>query len=125
MMLLRVEGDQGPEGKAALCHCHEPFGIGGPWENWKEPTSVEWLRTFVVITTDANELVAQIHNRMPLIIAPKDYARWLSDEPDPRELMVPFPAEPMRMWPISTRVNKPENDDASILEPVKLASSAA
>ncbi len=56
-----------------------------------------------MITTDANELVAQIHNRMPLIIAPRDYVRWLSEEPDPRELMVPFPAEPMRMWPISER----------------------
>jgi putative SOS response-associated peptidase YedK len=83
------------------------------------------IRAFVVIATDANELVAQIHNRMPLIIAPKDYVRWLSEEPDPRELMLPFPAAPMRMWSISTRVNKPENDDPAILEPVKLASSAA
>ena len=80
--------------------------------------------TFVVITTDANELLAQIHNRMPLILAPSDYARWLSDEPDPRDLLRPFPAEPMRMWPISTRVNKPENDEPSILEPIKLASFA-
>jgi putative SOS response-associated peptidase YedK len=58
---------------------------------------------------------------MPLIIAPKDYVRWLSEEPDPRE----FSAEPMRMWPISTRVNKPENDDPSVLELIKLVSSAA
>jgi putative SOS response-associated peptidase YedK len=58
------------------------------------------------ITTDANELVAQIHNRMPLIIGPKDYRRWLNEEPDPRGLMMPFPSEPMRMWPISSRVNK-------------------
>jgi hypothetical protein len=48
---------------------------------------------------------------MPLILAPADYTRWLSDEPDPGELMRPFPAEPMRMWPISTRLNKPENDN--------------
>ena len=96
-------------------------GIGGLWENWKEPTSGEWIRTFVVITTDAYELVAQIHNRMPLILAPSDYARWLSNEPDPRDLLRPFPAGPMRMWPISTRVNKPENDDPSILEPVGLS----
>src|SRR6516225_1506143 len=88
-----------------------PFGIGGLWENWKDPTSGEWLRTFAIITTDANELVAEIHNRMPLILAPADYVRWLSEEPDPHDLMRPFPAEPMRMWPISTRVNKPENDD--------------
>jgi putative SOS response-associated peptidase YedK len=46
--------------------------------------------------------------------------RWLSDEPDQRKPMRP-PAEPMRMWPISTGVNKPENDDPSILEPVELA----
>ena len=45
------------------------------------------------------------------------------DEPNPRDLMRPFPAEPMRMWPISTRVNKPENDDPSIREPVDLPAS--
>jgi putative SOS response-associated peptidase YedK len=74
-----------------------------------------------VITTDANELVAEIHDRMPAILAPGDHARWLSDELDPRDLMRPFPAKLMRMWPISTRVNKPENDDPSILEPVDQA----
>jgi putative SOS response-associated peptidase YedK len=103
----------------------QPFGIGGIWENWKDPASGGWVRTFAVITTDANELVAEIHDRMPLILAPKDYTRWLSDEPDPRDLMRSFPAEPMRTWPISTRVNKPENDNASITEPAELASSAA
>jgi putative SOS response-associated peptidase YedK len=100
-----------------------PFGIGGLWENWKDPTSSEWIRTFAIITTDANELVAEIHDRMPLIIAPADYERWLSDEPDPHDLMRPYPAEPMRMLPISTRVNKPENDDSSILEPIKLSAA--
>jgi putative SOS response-associated peptidase YedK len=47
------------------------------------------------------------------------------DEPDPRDSMRPFPAEPMGMWPISTRVNKPENDDPSIVEPIAIATSAA
>ena len=78
-----------------------------------------------MITTDASELVAEIHDRMPLILASKDYTRWLSDEPNPRDLMRAFPSEPMRMWPISTRVNKPENNDPSIIEPVTLAPSAA
>jgi putative SOS response-associated peptidase YedK len=45
-------------------------------------------------------------------------------EPDPRDLLGPFPAEPMRMWPISTRVNKPENDDPSIVEQVVLTNSS-
>ena len=82
-------------------------------------------RTLAVITTDANELVAEIHDRMPLILAPADYNCWLSEEPDPHELLRPFPSEPMRIWPISTRVNKPENDEPSLLEPVALTSSAA
>jgi putative SOS response-associated peptidase YedK len=60
---------------------------------------------------------------MPLILAPKDYARWLSDEPDPRDLLRPFPSERLRMWPISTRVNKPANDDPSIIEPIKLTTA--
>jgi putative SOS response-associated peptidase YedK len=100
-----------------------PFGIAGLWENWQDPASAEWIRTFAVITSDANELVAQIHDRMPAILAPEGYSQWLSDEPDPRDLMRPFPACLMRMWPISTRVNKPENDDPSIIEPVELASA--
>jgi hypothetical protein len=70
----------------------------------QDPATGEWVRTFATITTDANEMVADIHDRMPLIIAPSDYARWLGEEPDPHDLMRPFPAEPMRMWPITTRV---------------------
>jgi putative SOS response-associated peptidase YedK len=97
-----------------------PFGIRGLWENWKD-SSGEWVRTFAIITTDANELVAEIHDRMPLILAPTDYTRWLSDEPDPGDLMRPFPAELMRIWTISPRVNKPENDDPSIVEPLTSA----
>ena len=69
------------------------------------------MRTFCVITTAANELVAQIHDRMPVIIPPESYDHWLSTlDADPRGYW-------MKMWPISTRVNKPENDDPSILDP--------
>ena len=105
-----IKGQKAKQPYAIAMKDGSPFGIGGLWENWRDPTSGEWVRTFAIITTDANELVAEIHDRMPLILAPTDYTRWLSDEPDPGDLMRPFPAEPMRMWPISTRVNKPEND---------------
>ena len=54
---------------------------------------------------------------MPLILAPGASVRWLGEEPDRRDLMRPFAAEPMRLWAISTRVNEPENDDPSIVEP--------
>ena len=67
--------------------------------------------------------MAEIHDRMPLILPPDDYARWLTEEPNPRDLRRSFPAEPMRMWPISTRVNKPENDDPSIVEPIELSAA--
>jgi putative SOS response-associated peptidase YedK len=81
----------------------------------------QWMRTFCIITTTANELVGQIHDRMPVILPPGAHDRWLANiEPDPRDLLVPFPSELMKMWPISTRVNKPANDDASILEPTKI-----
>ena len=99
----------------------KPFALAGIWENWKRPETEEWVRTFAIITTNSNELVSAIHDRMPVIIAPEDYTRWLSPlEPDPRDLLVPYPAEPMTMWPISTRVNKPDNDDASILDRLTL-----
>jgi putative SOS response-associated peptidase YedK len=71
-------------------------------------------RTFAVITVPSNDLVGQIHDRMPAILEPKSYDRWLGLEPDPFDLLITYPLEPMTMWPISTRVNKPENDDPSI-----------
>jgi putative SOS response-associated peptidase YedK len=120
-----IKGQKAKQPYAIAMKDGSPFGIGGLWENWKEPASGEWIRTFAVITTDANESVAEIHNRMPLILAPEDYTRWLSEELNPRELMRPFPSAPMRIWPISTRVNKPENDDPSIVEPIELATAFA
>jgi putative SOS response-associated peptidase YedK len=75
---------QGPKAKqpyAIAMKDGAPFGLAGIWENWKAPASGEWLRTFAIITTEANQLVADIHDRMPVILAPADYARWLADEP--------------------------------------------
>jgi len=120
-----IKGQKAKQPYAIAMRDGYPFGLSGLWENWKDPTSGEWTRTFAIITTDANEMVAEIHDRMPLIIALRDYERWLSDEPDPHDLMRVFQAEPMRMWPISTRVNKAENDDPSIVEPITLSSTAA
>jgi putative SOS response-associated peptidase YedK len=118
-----IKGHKAKQPYAIAMKDGRPFAIGGLWENWKEPTTGEWIRTFAIITTGANSLVAEIHDRMPLIFSPGDYDRWVGDEPDPHDLMRPFPAEPMRTWPISTRVNKPENDDPSILGPVDLPAS--
>ena len=91
-----------------------PFAIGGLWENWKSPITGQWVRTFCIITTPANVIVSRIHNRMPLILVRADLART---ERNPADLLHSYPSADMQMWPISTRVNSPGNDDPSILEP--------
>ena len=93
-----------------------PFGLAGLWENWRNPNTAEWELTFAIITVPSNDLVGEIHNRMPAILDPNGYDRWLGLEPDPHDLLITYPSEPMTMWPISTRVNKPENDDQAILD---------
>jgi putative SOS response-associated peptidase YedK len=93
-----------------------PFGLAGLWENWRNPNTAEWERTFAIITVPSNDLVGEIHNRMPAILDPNGYDRWLGLEPDPHDLLITYPSEPMTMWPVSTRVNKPENDDQAILD---------
>ncbi|MCC7347936.1 MAG: SOS response-associated peptidase [Variibacter sp.] len=97
-----------------------PFALGGLWENWKDPASGEWLRTFAVVTVPANELLAHLHPRMPLILHPQDYGRWLGGEDDPADLLRPFPGALMRYWPVSARVNSFREDDGSLPEPIAL-----
>ena len=94
---------------------HSPFGLAGLWENWRDPNTGEWQRTFAIITAPSNELVG--HNRMPAILEPESYDRWLALEPDPHDLLITYASEPMTMWPISIRVNKPENDEPSLEKP--------
>ena len=113
----RVKGARAKQPFAVALKDRAPFAIGGVWENWRHPQGGEWIRTVAIITVPSNELVAQIHDRMPLILPKAACERWLGEEPDPHDLLVPFPAELMAMWPVSTRVNKPENDDASLLYP--------
>jgi putative SOS response-associated peptidase YedK len=111
-----IKGARAKQPYAITMKDGSPFGLAGLWENWRNPNSGEWERTFVIITVPSNDLVAQIHDRMPAILEPKSCGRWLGLEPDPHELLITYPSEPMTMWPISTRVNAPENDDVSLLE---------
>jgi putative SOS response-associated peptidase YedK len=78
-----------------------PFGLAGLWENWKNPATREWVRTFTIITIPSNDLVSRIHDRMPAILDRRDYDRWLGRESGPHDLLVTYPPEPTRMWPIS------------------------
>jgi putative SOS response-associated peptidase YedK len=113
-----MRGAHGKQPYAIAMKDNSPFGLAGLWENWRNPNTGEWERTFAVITVPSNELVAQIHDRMPAILERSGYERWLGTEADPHDLLSIYPSELMMMWPISTRVNKPENDDPSLLDRV-------
>src|SRR5229473_3464337 len=105
------EGGRSRRPYAVAMRDGSPFGIGGLWENWKSTVTGQWVRTFCIITTPANVMVSRIHDRMPLILARADLDRWLGPEQNPAELPRSYPSADMKMWPISTRVNSPDNDD--------------
>jgi putative SOS response-associated peptidase YedK len=96
------------------------FALGGIWEYWaiegQEP-----VLSCAIIVTDANEMIRKLHERMPLIIAREDWDRWLdpalTDAAEIEQLLKPFPAEEMRAYPVSSRVNNVKNDDAGLIEP--------
>jgi putative SOS response-associated peptidase YedK len=92
-----------------------PFVFAGLWDGWQNSNTKEWLRTCVIITGEPNELVSQIHTRMPVILPPETHEQWLSGESG-KEILRPFPANEMTARPISKRINKPENNDPSVLE---------
>jgi putative SOS response-associated peptidase YedK len=98
----------------------EPFAFAGLWENWQSPDGSE-IKSCTIITTEPNDLVRRLHNRMPVILQPEAYEDWL----DPAErtpeslnpLLTAFPAVEMMAYPISTLVNSPRNDLPEILQP--------
>lgn len=99
----------------------KPFAFAGLWESW-QPKVGEPLETFTILTTDPNEVMEPIHDRMPVIVAPKDYDRWLhAGDPGrlPVDLLRPYSAEPMTAWPVSERVGNVRNNDAALLEPAR------
>jgi putative SOS response-associated peptidase YedK len=96
----------------------EPCAFAGLWERW-QPKEGDPLETFTILTTDPNELMETVHNRMPVILQPRDYSRWL-DPGDPVrppvDLLRPFPAEKMAAWRVSDRVGNVRNNDPQLLE---------
>jgi putative SOS response-associated peptidase YedK len=96
----------------------EPLAFAGLWESWR-PKDGESLETFTILTTFENELMRPIHDRMPVILEPREYDRWL-DVGDPArppvDLLRPYPAEKMLAWPVSDRVGNVRNNDPALLE---------
>jgi len=97
----------------------EPFAFAGLWDAWKEPVGEGWLQSFSIITTEPNELTATVHNRMPVIVRPQDYERWLDrgeTERPPVELLRPFDAEAMTAWTVDPRVGNVRNNGPELCE---------
>ena len=95
-----------------------PFAFAGLTERWLAPDG-EVLDTCTIITTQANALLAPMHERMPAIVAPADYERWLDvTVPDVGDILAPYPAQLMDYYPVSTRVNAVRHDDAGLIERV-------
>lgn len=104
------------------------FALAGLWDRWQggETGAVE---TFTILTTEANDVLAPIHDRMPVIVPATEYARWL--DPALREtdslmpLLAPFPPGEMVAYPVSPRVNSPSTDDERCIAPLASEPGAA
>ncbi|MFW9924901.1 MAG: SOS response-associated peptidase [Candidatus Thorarchaeota archaeon] len=100
----------------------KPFAFGGIWDKWKNPDG-NIVESFSILTTKPNELLKPIHDRMPVIIEPKKFDKWLNPEiQEPTELvplLEPFQATKMEAYPISPFINSPKNNSEQCILPLE------
>ena len=100
----------------------EPFGFAGLWEHWQSPEGEEVL-SCTIITTEANDLLKAVHERMPVILTRDTEAAWLDPKTQEPEKLLPllrqYPPEEMEFHPVSRDVNSPAVDKSSNIEPTK------
>ncbi|MBL8894104.1 MAG: SOS response-associated peptidase [Rhizobiales bacterium] len=100
-----------------------PMLLAGLWEDWRAPTG-EKVRSCTIITTDANSLLGQVHDRMPVIIAPDDWPAWLGEKPasndELKALLRPYPPERLVLWPVDRKVGNVRNESADLAEAITL-----
>lgn len=98
----------------------KPFAFAGIWENWNSPDGSQILST-TIITTEPNEIVRPIHNRMPVILSSDDYETWLQpgevDTTQLQPLLKPYSSEQMNAYAVSRLVNNPKNDSRACILP--------
>jgi putative SOS response-associated peptidase YedK len=101
----------------------QPFAFAGLWEHWKG-LDEQVIDSCTLLTTQPNDLLRQVHNRMPVILQPRDYDLWLDPEVQKPELLqpllLPYPPEEMDAYPVSRYVNSPDNDTPKCIEPLPL-----
>ena len=98
------------------------FAFAGLWERWKGSDG-NLVESCTIIVTDANELIRPVHDRMPVILDPADYGIWLDpglqDPAQLQPLLVPHPSAGMDLYPVSSRVGSPANDDSELVQPLR------
>lgn len=93
-----------------------PFAFAGLWEDWNDGE----IRSCTILTTSANELVGEVHERMPVILPAEDRDAWLDPEAETQEivsLLRPYPGDDLETFPVSRFVNSPRNNDERCVEP--------
>jgi putative SOS response-associated peptidase YedK len=101
-------------------HDGEPFAFAGIWDQWRSGERV--IASCAIITTKANQLLATIHTRMPVILAPELYDFWLNEdsrEPELKDILVPFPASEMTIHAVGYEVNDAKSEGEHLLDPVE------
>jgi len=115
-------------GKAKQPYCFkvndgEVFALAGLWDKWRNPEG-EVIESCTILTTTPNSLLSDIHDRMPVILSPENYDLWLDPEfrntASVSEMLRPFDPTLMRRYPVSTRINNVQNDDADCAEPIEV-----
>jgi putative SOS response-associated peptidase YedK len=100
----------------------QPMVFAGLWEWWKDPAGGEEYQTYAIVTTTPNELMAKLHNRMPVILAREDWPAWLGEvetTPEQRQaLLRPYAADQMTAWPVTTDVNNSRNNRPDLVAPI-------
>jgi putative SOS response-associated peptidase YedK len=99
----------------------EPLALAGLWSIWRDPETAARLYTCSILTTDPNELVARLHNRMPVVLDRSDWDAWLHDATRPaelRSLLRPAPAEWLEAYAVSPAVSNVRNEGAELLAPL-------
>jgi putative SOS response-associated peptidase YedK len=101
-----------------------PFAFAGLWDRWKDQDRGETLESFAIVTVEPGEWMAKYHDRMGVIIEPKNYQRWLESgevHSLPFDLLRPYPQEDMESWHVSDKVGNTRNNWAELIEPVSEA----
>jgi putative SOS response-associated peptidase YedK len=101
-----------------------PMTFAGLWDTWRAADGTT-IKSFAIITTDANELLAAVHDRMPVVLAPDCWDAWLGETAasgdELKALLKPHPPECMTLWPVSKRVGNVRNEGPDLFEPMAVS----